>query len=1118
MIRFSIVAIAMLVVLPATGVAQPAPPRVRIAEILEARGTVEISKGADQPWRLVGARQELVGSDLLRTVEGAWARLKFDAGPQWVLREQSRLRLAALTGASTSNTIQVRLESGKAVIHWTPDRRPEAKTAARAIVETPSGLASIQGTEWSISVDADGRTAIVVLGGSVELSNALASVTVHSSEAAEMRVGRAPVLLRVINPRDRVQWVADYAAQPQRFADPSMGVARAAFDLSVADATAGRTTAAIDRLEGLTAASTPAGVILALTDLLIEAGELERARTHAEAGRKQFSTDARFDAMLSRIALFDGRIGDSRTLAAAATVKDPMGVDGWLTLGESALNDGDGTSARHAFQRTTVVNAADARGWFGRGRVETDYEAFVPARRWLSKALEIDPKGPGYRGEIGTVETLANRLDAAEREFSQALLDRPGDYVAMTGRALLSLKEGREAEALDLLLSATLIEPRYARAQMYLGVTYYRLRRHDDAIRALRRANELDPKDPLPYMMATAIHTDLYEPAKALVAARKARDLMPYLKSLNQLSNTQQGTTNLGNSVAFFGMESWAQHLAQESYYPFWAGSHLFLGDRYGSPYARASEYYQGLLADPTVFGGSPMFQTLLPRAGDYQSAESSIGRDGARLLRNDGRVSANGYSNIKFPLAYAISGTTGRWRSGPSDPPERHGPGNVAGAVGITPSARWGFFVAGSASRDRLEWSDDAQPIVWSGTGGRVDVGANLRRSPLSSLAFKGGYGTGEADIPVPGAFIHVGGREHDIQARYAVLVRGRHEVSAGLNVATKDELVDLGPRGAALRFDRALASQLAFASARLVSRRVLVQSDLFVHRGRSTMLIGGTGESIYRSTVLEPRIGGVLKLGSGVLRGAFQKRIQPLAAASSLGPVATAGVPLDEEFLQPGGAQRRGRLQLDWEWSEKLFTSAFADAQHVRNLLSLNGFGRGWSDLVSDADGAPQPYFAKALTQLRDAGRDVSRLNVNALTQLEGDPNVANGMISAGGLVLNRLLTNRFSIQTQYRYTHSSDGGRPVLFVPAHALSLGGTYVSPSRVYLSVMTLGRSSRTVAINTLGTPELRAGDWTARVAGSWETRDKRWAIELTAFDLLAKSVTTSYGITARFRR
>lgn len=142
-------------------------------------------------------------------------------------------------------------------------------------------------------------------------------------------------------------------------------------------------------------------------------------------------------------------------------------------------------------------------------------------------ALELDPDGLGYRGQLGLTYTLANQLGAAAREYAAALEQQPDDYVSLTGRALLALKQGREGEAIELLLRVTLFEPRYARAHMYLGVAYYRQRRVENAIRELQLASREDPRDPLPYMMLTQIHTGLYEPWKAIESARAHRCLLP---------------------------------------------------------------------------------------------------------------------------------------------------------------------------------------------------------------------------------------------------------------------------------------------------------------------------------------------------------------------------------------------------------------------------------------------------------------------------------------------------------------------------------------------------------------------------------------------------------------
>ncbi len=1133
--------------LPATTFAQGASPAARVAEILEASGDVEISRGAGAPWTPARTGQELIGTDAIRTRASAFARIKFEAGLQWMLRAASQMELrAALAGAANTNTIRVRLESGKAVASWTPNRAAAARAgsaAPRAIVETPSGQASILGTEWSLNVEDNGRTALVVLTGSVELSNTLGAVTVGANEAAEMRVGHPPTLLRIINPSDRVQWVADYAAQPSRYADASTGTARAEFDRSVSDAAAGRTTLAIERLTGLAATDEASpGVRLALADLLLAAGELERSRTELEEGRQRHPADARFDALLARVALFDGRTADSLALATGATTRNPQAVEGWLALGETARSGGDGPTARRAFARATVVNPDDARGWYGLGGVETDYEAFGPARRWLNRALLIDPNGPGYRGEMGTVETLANNFNAAKREFSQALSERPGDYVALTGRALLALKEGREAEALDLLLRATLIEPGYARAQVYLGVTYYRLRRHDDAIRSLTRASQIDTKDPLPYLMAAAIYTDLYQPSLAMAISRKARELMPNLKSLNQLANTQKGTANLGSAVAFFGMEPWAMHLAQESYYPFWAGSHLFLGDRYANEFARTSEYYQGLLTDPTVFGGSPMFQTLLPRAGSYFTGDTTLTHGSDRTRGAEAALAANGYLNAVVPIGYAVTMRGGRWNTAEPRLNGLASPIGGSAAVGIALSPRWSLFATGAAAEEveRFDMDFDDDGVFasrWSKRGRHFEAGVNFRPSPTSSIVARVAGGAAEASLPVPELFPIMSflSEPADLQARYTVIRDGRHEFSAGFDLSSERQEFRLNLFGEDINVDRNMQSAQVYVSARSRWRRLVLQADVFGGREQVLLHPAGVAPS-YTANMLQPRLAAAIGIGSGVLRGVFQQRTRPWAARSTLGPVATAGIPVDDQFVQAGGDQRRFLTQLEWEWSPRMFTTVFAEHQRIANRPEQNLLEDFMSNmegaLGGSASGEGRPAVG-SLNELRNIARDASQLNVTAMNLVEGDPNAVQATVAIAGVALNRVITTQVSLSTRYSFSATSDPATLVLgpggvsasqelsFVPRHLFAAGAAWVSPRRIYLSAEAIHRSRRFGQVYDDHTDLLRNPrhpDWTARVAGGWESRDKHWALEFAGFDLLSKHAPSTYQLSAKFRR
>src|SRR5262249_21323083 len=144
---------------------------------------------------------------------------------------------------------------------------------------------------------------------------------------------------------------------------------------------------------------------------------------------------------------------------------------------------------------------------------------------------------------------------------------------------------------------------------------------------------EMDEKDPLPYLYLTQMYTDLFRAGEAVDASREALQRLPNLKSLNQVANNQQGTGNVGYSLSFFGLEEWAIELAQQAYSPYNATSHLFLADRYRGDYNRNSEFFQGFLTDPTAFGGSNRFSTLLPTARQYATAGASYEAGDDHLL-----------------------------------------------------------------------------------------------------------------------------------------------------------------------------------------------------------------------------------------------------------------------------------------------------------------------------------------------------------------------------------------------------------------------------------------------------------------------------------------------------
>src|SRR5260221_13888165 len=220
---------------------------------------------------------------------------------------------------------------------------------------------------------------------------------------------------------------------------------------------------------------------------------------------------------------------------------------------------------------------------------------------------------------------------------------QPDNYVALTGLGVLELKAGNIGAATEALLQASLIEPRYARAQVYLAAAYYQAGRDDAALAELARAAESDPKDPLPYLLMSIIRLDRIEPGYAVAEAQQALERIPFLKSLNQVADNQKGVANVGAPLAAMGLEAWARSAAHESYLPFWGGSHLFLADRYPGAFDQRSELMQGFITDPLAFGASNRFQSLYSQPGHYATASLRYSRsDDLRVT--EPVVTLNGY------------------------------------------------------------------------------------------------------------------------------------------------------------------------------------------------------------------------------------------------------------------------------------------------------------------------------------------------------------------------------------------------------------------------------------------------------------------------------------------
>ena len=1101
---------------------QSAPPPGG-AEIVSVQGKGETLGVKERTWREAVVKQQLAAGMSVRTLDSSRMAV--------LLADQTQVRLAANSmieikqvSDGAARATQLQQNSGRS---WTQSKNVPDKLT----VQTPTALAAIRGTDWELVVDEDGTSTLTVLSGQVLLSNEAGSVSIDAGEQGRASKGVAPVKTVLLNPRDRVQWVSSFAVELKRYPDlarlPSVAAPFAANDIAAAHR-------AVQQLAQQ--AEAPASAALLLADFSVQAGDFNTAISALVQGAVRYPSDERFDVWRARLHLARDEVPAARAALVTARNLKPQSTELMLAEGELERLEGNASAATAAYQAAIAINPDTARAWHGLGVIQTEREDVALARSSLNRALALDPQGTGFLAELGTLEAFSDRLEAARNAFQRALAERPDDYVALTGLALVELKSGNNEAAAQHLLTASLIEPRYARAQTLVAIAYYQQGRTRDALFALSRARALDPKDPLPDLYQSVIHNDLLQPGDALVSARKALALLPYLKSLNQVANDQKGGANLGSALAAFGLEDWARSYAQDSYTPFWAGSHLFLADRYSGDFNKKSELFQGFLADPTVFGASNRFSTLVAKPGNYGSlgVRYNTSRD-FKLF--EPALNLNGYSTVGIPLAYFVEAIDTRTR--PDQMAFDATAKTYTVALGARPTYELGLFTYANAfdANIVLNPTEGLEQRV-AGRNNRLDVGAHYRFGPQSQAWLKWGQGTESSTVSQlakvqtnlgeasQGSEFATRPQQQDLQWRHTVGSRNGHELSWGMesarmektNTLVQENFYHIGsglvPSDRLTLQDRDRSDDLWLSTRMRASSRLNLQADLALQRYSKTRDINILRERTppvtqtfperYDLEMLSPRLGASYDVGNrATLRAAWQKWLHP-ASYSSLSPVATAGIPMDDSLVNPGGVLERTRVQLDWELAPTQFITAFADHRDARNLTSpLDGVLNTRAD-VSNIDRVRQ--------------RTVT--NLGAPDLMEATPIFSRGTVNSAGFTLNQVLTRTLAGYLGYANSHSENtgtqhAGNAIPYLPQHRATLGLTWAGDQRLLLSAQTVWRSPRFADEANL-VPLGSGWDMTLRL--HWETTDKRWAVDGYATNLLKPDVERVLGVNlvARF--
>lgn len=444
-------------------------------------------------WQVVDLRQDVVPGDYLRTNATGSLAVLFADRTQMRLGRNTTLLVKKIGAASDT---EFKLESG--TIWARAERGGEGLT-----IDTPAAAAAIRGTDWTMTVDGNGRTSLIVLEGTVELANEFGSVSVAEGEAAAATIGSAPTKVVIVDSDDREQMLFYYSLRDAFTVLPASALS--SLDMRKARA----------RIKAMEPSSRSAEDWMTLAEVNLDFEGREAARDAARQAR-QFpltrAQEARLDLIDALIAGAEQRYAEAAHLfERAAPHLDPSRRVMARYGGYYARSLADPSHIEAPPVNADAGVAAAIAEALTAGFL-VDLKAAIAVLERAERRYPGDPTLPALRAQIAFLLDDREQVEAA---IDRALSLDPDNVIALQARAgyRAGIKSDLEGALADLERAAELAPG--SASWNALGLVQSARGATREAEAALKRAIELDPKDPVPHANLAIIYLEQDRTAEA---------------------------------------------------------------------------------------------------------------------------------------------------------------------------------------------------------------------------------------------------------------------------------------------------------------------------------------------------------------------------------------------------------------------------------------------------------------------------------------------------------------------------------------------------------------------------------------------------------------------------
>jgi tetratricopeptide (TPR) repeat protein len=148
--------------------------------------------------------------------------------------------------------------------------------------------------------------------------------------------------------------------------------------------------------------------------------------------------------------------------------------------------------ARQQFARYVEARPGDASGHCALGMTLAALERAPEARQQFERSIALAPEQTESYFRLGLLDLGAKDLDEAATNFRQVLTDDSKHAGALSGLGRVAFEQKRYLDAIDLLQRAIASDDSLREAHYYLGLTFVRVGRKEEADNQLQIATRLE--------------------------------------------------------------------------------------------------------------------------------------------------------------------------------------------------------------------------------------------------------------------------------------------------------------------------------------------------------------------------------------------------------------------------------------------------------------------------------------------------------------------------------------------------------------------------------------------------------------------------------------------------